>query len=634
MNGVPYAVAGVMPEGFLYPLNTEIWVPLQLDPFATPRAQSPSYQVLGRIRSGVSVDEANADLNTIASRIAADNTSTNEGVQALVEPFIQAFVGNGMRMLYAMFGAAIFVLLIACANVANLLLARAAHRSKEISVRVSLGASRAAVVRQFLAEAMLLSLGGAILGTGIAYAGIEAFRRAVTANVQPPFFVEFRLDSFVLVFIVAVAFLASLVSGALPAIQSSRADINEILKDESRGASSLHIGKMSRAVVIFELALSCGLLVGAGLMAKSVTKLRNIAPGFVSENMFTARVGFPTGSTTDSAHQRLFWEQLPERLAQIPGARSASVSSGLPAATMAPQVIIPEGRTYPREQDRPRARTLSVTPDFFRTFTIPLRQGRFFTSDDRVGAPLVAIVTQQFAEIHFRGADPIGRRFRIPIGPDSAAWRTIVGVVPKVFSGDNQAPWDPAFFLPFAQTPSNLASIAVKTAGAPMAVTPEVRDAIRSLNADLPIYNVFSMHDALARATFMTRVFGTMLMFFGVAALFLAAVGLYAVMAFSVSQRTREIGIRMALGADAGAVIRMMLAQGMRQLAIGLTLGLGLAAVLSNGISRLTFDVEPRDPVIFGGVVAVLAAGLCLLPSARRAARVDPRRAGRAEYRT
>ena len=624
-NGQPYTVIGVMPEGFLWPNNSKIWLPYQVDPLATKRGEGQQLEVVARLKPGVSVAAANVELNGIAKRIETEHKDTNEGIRANVQPFVEAFIGpEPTRLLYTMLGAVGFVLLIACANVANLLLDRAAHRTKEIGIRTALGASRFAVVRQFLAEALILSTMGAVLGAAIAQFGITAFNRSI-ADTQPPFFIDIRLHPAVLIFIAGVAMLASLFSGFLPAFQSARADINEILKDESRGASSLHIGKLSRALVVFEIALSCGLLVAAGLMTKSVTKLRNIDPGFDTRNVFTARVGFPVGSA-DSVKQRQFFEQLPERLAAIPGAQFASVSSGLPGVNMGGRNIIPEGKTYQREQDRPTVRTLSVSPGFFQTFGLRVRQGREFTTADRRESAPVAIVNQKFVETHLRGKDPIGARCRFPDGADSLQWRTIVGVMPNVYSGENEHPWAEVVFTPFAQGQTQFASMAVHTAGAPMAITSQVRETIASLDADLPIYWVYSMQEALERPTWFVRVFGTMFMIFGVIALFLAGIGLYAVMAFSVSRRTREVGIRMALGANSGDVVRLIFGQGMLQLGIGLAAGLLMAAGVSQLLSIILFDVQPRDPTIFGGVVAVLAtAGLlaCYLP-ARRATGVDP----------
>ncbi|MEX2177667.1 MAG: ABC transporter permease [Gemmatimonadaceae bacterium] len=625
VNGQPHTVIGVMPEGFLFPENTQIWVSLQIDPLGATRTTAPQYAVVGRLRAGASVDEANVELNAIAKRIEVQHPETNEGIQALVQPYVKAFMGNGpSQLLYTMLGAVGLVLLIACANVANLLLDRAAHRTKEVGIRTALGASRFAVVRQFLAEALILSGLGAVLGTVIAWFSIGVFNRAIVDS-QPPFFIDIQLHPPVLFFIAGIAILTSLVSGFLPAFQSSRADINEILKDESRGASSLHIGKLSRAIVVFEIALSCGLLVAAGLMTKSVSKLRNIDPGVDVSNVFTARVGFPAGSA-DSIQQRLFFEQLPERLAQIPGVQAASVSSGLPGVNMNNRAIVPEGRTYDRPQDMPSARSLSVTPNFFTTFALRVRQGREFGTQDLPGSLPVAIINQKFAETHFPGADPVGRRFRLPGGADSLVWRTVVGVIPNVYVGDNENPWAPAFLLPFSQQVTPFASMAARTTGAPMAITQQVRDAVSALNDDLAIYWVYSMEEALARPTWFVRVFGTMFMIFGVIALFLAGIGLYAVMAFSVSRRTREVGIRMALGAKTGDVIRLIFGQGMLQLGVGLGLGMLMAAGVSQLLSTILFDVQPRDPMIYGGVVAVLAtAGLlaCYLP-ARRATAVDP----------
>ena len=288
--------------------------------------------------------------------------------------------------------------------------------------------------------------------------------------------------------------------------------------------------------------------------------------------------------------------------------------------------IIPEGKTYQREQDRPTVRALSVSPGFFQTFGLRVRQGREFTSADRKESAPVAIVNQKFVETHLKGKDPIGARFRVPGRADSLQWRTIVGVVPNVYSGNNERPWAETVLTPFAQEQSQFASIAVRTAGAPMAITSQVREEIASLDADLPIYWVYSMTEAIERPTWFVRVFGTMFMIFGVIALFLAGIGLYAVMAFSVSRRTREVGIRMALGAKSADVVRLIFGQGMMQLGIGLAAGLLMAAGVSRLLSIILFDVQPRDPAIFGGVVAVLAtAGLlaCYLP-ARRATAVDP----------
>jgi predicted permease len=634
VNGVPYTVIGVMPEGFDFPQGDKIWLPLQLDPLATPRGQGPGVQVLGKLKPNVSLDEASVEMATIAKRLALTYPESNAGFTTVVRPFVDNYIGKEPRsLLYTMLGAVFLVLLIACANVANLLLDRAAHRSKEVGIRTALGASRAAVVRQFLTEALVLSLAGAVFGIVVAYFGVQMFNRAI-AVTQVPFFIDIRLHPAVLAFTIAVAFVASFVSGAIPAYQSSRTDINEVLKDETRGASSFRIGKLSKGLVIFEIALSCGLLVAAGLMIKSVAKLRTMDPGFATKTIFTARIGFPS-AYTDTAQQKQFFTQLAQRVSTIPGVQAAAISSGLPAARqgMGGQNFAVEGKSYTRDQDYPNARWLSVTPGFFSTLEIPIGTGRIFNEADREGSVPVAIVNRAFAAKFFPGVDPIGRRIRIGGARSTAPWLSIVGVVPDVFAGDNDNPKPPAIFQPFAQAHSNFAYISARTAGPPLAITAAVRDIANSLNADIPLYWVDTLDSAIAQQMWFVRVFGTMFMIFGFVAMFLASVGLYAVMAFSVSRRTREVGIRMALGAQSRDVVRMIFGQGLLQLGIGMTAGLALATGISQLLKIILFQVQPRDPVIFGGVAATLiGVGLlaCFLP-ARRATRVDPLIALRSE---
>ena len=631
-NGAPYTIIGVMPEGFRFPNDASIWLPLQLDPVALRRGQGNWLTVAGRLRDGVTMEQASTDVNAIAERLAAEYKETNENIGARVVGFVDAEMGPEPRqLLYTMLGAVFFVLLIACANVANLLLDRAAHRSKEIGIRTALGATRTAVMRQFLTEAFVLSMLGGIFGTLIAWVGITLFNQAIV-DTQPPFFIDIALHPPVLLFVVLLALGATMFSGLIPAWQSSRSDLNEVLKDESRGSSSLKIGRMSKALVVFEIALSCGLLVASGLMIKSVTKLRTMDPGFRTHDIFTARVGFPS-SYTDTTMQKRFFEQLRERLLQIPGARQAAVMAGLPAVGGNGGSFIVEGVTYTEERDVPNSSWNAVSPGFFETFEIRPLKGRLLDATDREAGLPVAVVNQAFAERYFQGKDAIGRRIRLGGRTSDAPWMTIVGIVPTPYSGDTEEPREPGFFVPLAQRHSSFASFAVQTSGNPLAITSQVRQAVASLNPDIPIYWVYSMEEAFARPTWFIRVFGTMFMIFGLIALFLASVGLYAVMSFAVSRRVREVGIRMALGARGRDVVRMIFGQGAWQLGVGLVLGLGLAAGVAQLLTIILFDVQPRDPSIFGSVVVVLAmAGMaaCFVP-ARRATRVDPLIAMRAE---
>ena len=631
-NGLPHEIVGVMPEDFALPYRSQIWLPLQQDALALKRGEGNWLQVTGRLKPGISLETADAEARAIAARLEAEHRKENENISARVVPFVDGEMGDEPRqLLLTMLGAVFLVLLIACANVANLLIDRAAHRSKEVGIRTALGASRVAVVRQFLAEALVIAAIGSVLGVALAWGGIELFNRAIVDS-EPPSWIDISLDPAVLLFAVALALVATIASGLIPAIQSSRADINEILKDESRGSSSLRIGRISKSLVVFEIALSCGLLVAAGLMIKSVTKMRTMDPGFAVERIFTARLGFPA-TYTDTIAQRRFYEELQPALAALPGARAVSISSGLPGVNNNGDVFAIEGTAYATDKDYPETDYYTVTPGFFEAFGIQVRRGRAVEHGDRAETLPVVVVSESFVAKYFPGEDPIGRRIRFGRADSKAPWLSIVGIVNDIYSSDPDEPRQPTVYNALAQNHSNFVSIAVSTTGPPMGLTSSVRDAVASLEPDIPIYWTYSMAEALARPLWFIRVFGTMFMIFGFIALFLASIGLYAVMAFSVSRRTREVGIRMALGARAADVVTMIFRQGLWQLGIGLVAGLGLAAAISQVMTVILFDVQPRDPAVFGGVVAVLLlAGLlaCLVP-ARRATRVDPLTALRTE---
>ncbi len=625
-NAQPFTIVGVMPDKYRFPDNADVWLPLQLDPLAIKRGEGQGLNVFGMLKPGTTVDQAAMDFASIAQRLQKEYKATNENISAGVKPFVDAYFGpEPPQLLYSMLGAVFLVLLIACANVANLLLDRAAHKTKEVGIRTALGASRGAVVRQFLTEALVLSAGGAIGGTALAYGAITLFNRALVSQTDPPFFMDIRLHPPVLAFVIALALISTLFSGAIPAVQASRADINEVLKDENRGSSSLKMGRMSRVLVVFEIALSCGLLVASGLMIKSVTKLKTMDPGFRTQDVFTSRIGFPAGYN-DTTAQRQFMVLLRQNLAALPGVRAATLTSNLPGNGSNNGPVMIEGVSYTADRDVPSSQWYATTDGFFETFSVKLLEGRGISAADRVDAPPVAVVNKAFADKYFPGKDAIGRRIREGGIASTNPWMTIVGVVPTMFSGDAQHPRPPAYFVPLSQHHSNFVSIAVQTAGNPMALTAPVRQAVAQLNADIPLYWVYSMDEALSRPLWYIRVFGTMFMIFGGIALFLAAIGLYAVMSFSVSRRTKEVGIRMALGAQAGQVIRMVFRQGVWQLGLGITFGLMLAAAIGQATSVILFEVQARDPQVFVGVVVVLAiTGMfaCLLP-ARRATRVDP----------
>lgn len=542
VNSEPYEIIGVMPEGFRFPNDGELWLPLQTDPLATARGNGPYVNVIGKLAPGVSIDAASAELATIYGRLAADYPESNRDFSAYAMEFTRAFIGNeASGLLYTMLGAVFFVLLIACANVANLLLDRAAHRSKEVGVRSALGASRGQIVRIFLAEAFVLSLLGTVLGIIVAKVGLDAFTRAIV-DTNPPFFLSFDLYGPVLAFSIGVSLLAALMSGLIPAFQASRGDIAEILKDESRGASGMKIGKLSKALVVFEISLSCGLLVAAGLTIKSVVKANSRDTGFAMESVFTSRVGFPS-SYTDTVMQRTFWEQLPERVAAIPGVQATALASGLPSAEQGfgQDGVMIEGRTYNEGSEVGRTRLGSVSSDFLKTLEIPLSQGRSIDDTDRDGALPVAIVNERFVREHFPDGDALGKRVKLGgIQPENQnPYLTIVGVFGDVMAGDPEDPRPALLLRPLAQARPQFAYIAARTAGDPMSLAPGVREAVASLNPDIPIYWPMTLREAAARQLWFVRVFGTMFAIFGLVALFLASIGLYAVMSFAVSRRTR-----------------------------------------------------------------------------------------------
>jgi putative ABC transport system permease protein len=631
VNARPATIIGVMPEGFAFPQSEEVWVPLARDAASVARGEGQWVSVFGRLRDGVTIDEASVEMSAIAQRLESAYPETNEGIGTIVQPYVKGFLGDEpVTMLYTMLAAVFMVLLIACANVANLLISRAAARSREVGIRTALGASRIRVIRQFLTESFILSLAGAGLGLIIAIVGIRIFNDAV-APTNPPFWIDIRLDAGVLLFVLAITALSSLLSGGIPAWQAARANVADVLKDESRGASSFRLGRISRALVVTEIALSAGLLVCAGLMIKSVTKLRTVDFPFATEEVLTARIGLPEAQYPDAASQQAFFAELLPRLRQLPGAEDVGLIQALPALGAPGSRFAVEGAVYPDDRDYPTSSTILGSPGIFDALGVEMRAGRAFTEQDADGAQPVAIVNDEFVRRFFPGDDPIGRRIRLGTRESSEDWRTIVGVVPDLYAGglggdDDQQ----AIYIPVAQGGVRFMSVAARARGGdPLVLGQALREAVLAVDADLPIYWVETLQKAIDDDNWFYMVFGSLFMVFGGVALFLAAVGLYGVMSTSVRQRTREMGVRMALGARAGDVRGLVMRQGVIQLAIGLVLGLTLALLLSSQLQMLLFELDPRDPVIFVGISLMLSATAltaCLIP-AIRATRVDPMQA-------
>ena len=626
VDGRPHTIVGVMPDGFDFPrASTRLWLPIQSATDTLRPGQGPGLTVVGRLRDDIEYDRAQAEFATLSHQIAKDRAPGTAERRAVVQPFVRGIVpGRVYAMFSAMLLAVMLVLLVACANVANLLLDRAVGRAREIGIRTALGATRLAVVRQSLVESGILATLAAVVGTLIARLGIALFNTVISKS-DSYFWIDIRLHPQVLAFVVAMAVAASLVSGLLPALQSARLDVNTILKDESHAASSLRVGRLSRAIVAVEIALSSVMLLVAGFATKSMANLRRVEPGFASADVFTARVSL---ASRDPVRQRQFLEALDRELTAMPGAKGAYLGNGLPGTGWGGGRVAVEGRVYARPQDYPPARTLAVTPGFFSTFGVPVRQGRAINAGDVRESTPVAMVSESFVLQHFPKTDPIGHRVRLGGPRNEAEWLTIVGVVPTLFATtfSMRDVWPPEVLTAFWQERTlTSASIAVRGPGDVAAAAP-IRKIVTALDAETPIYATASMTEVLGAPTQPLRVFGTMFVIFGIVSLVLAAVGLYAVMAFSVSRRVRELGIRMALGASGSDVVRMVCRQGAKQALIGIALGFVVGAAAVRMARAVLFGVAPNDPVVFamvGGVLGVSALVACLIPAVR-ATRVDP----------
>jgi predicted permease len=628
-GGVQRTVIGVMPESFGFPFREAMWVPLAIDPTSPPRGQGPSYQVIAKLGPGVSLAEARAQAAAIASQLEQEFPATNKGLGADVMPYTELALGPEIyALLYTMLGAGIGVLLIACVNVSNLLVARASLRRREVGVRIALGAGQGRIVRQHLTEVLVLATAGAAIGIVLSVFGMGWFTQSLAVN-PPPFWITFELDHRVMLFVLGLIVLASLAAGGLPALHAARVTASSALKDDSRSSTSARLGRFSSALVVAELAISCGLLIAAGLMIKSVVQLRNAPMPFAIDNILTARVDLPPESYPDPAASIRFFEQLLPRLQESPGVLAATLSDGLPAAGNGAIAVQIEGQAYAQQSDSPLAREGIVTAGYFETFQTPVVRGREFTPADNAAGQPVAIVNESFARLHYPGVDPIGRRMRRIKPNGTEPWLTIVGVVPDLMMqgiGNNNAS-PVGYYIPIPQSDvANGVRIAVRTSGAPASAASSIRSAVASLDPDLAIYEINTLRWVIDRQTWFYNVFGTFFMAFGFSALFLASAGLYGVMSFAVTQRTREMGVRSALGARGGQLIVLIMRRSLVQLGLGLTLGLGLALAASGGLQPVLYKVNPRDGAVFAAVVAALAlAGIAasFLP-ARRVTRTDP----------
>lgn len=634
VNGEEATVVGVMPEGFRFPDVQDVWVPFRVNPLEFERGEGNTLMTYGRLMPGVTRKEAATEFAGLSERLDLFRGVGDQPLRVRIEKFSEP--PTDMKLVFlTLLATVILVLLVACTNVANLLLARAAGRTRELAVNVALGASRRRVMAKLVAEAMVLVGVGALLGIGLGWVGLRlVFHFAVTS--PPPFWFIFEIDTPVLLFVTAASALAAVVAGVVPGFRVSGTKINAILKDEGRGSSSLRIGRLSRFLVISELAFSVALLVSAGLLVKGMVRMRNLDQGIFQEEVLTARLGLFETDLPEESDRRQFFADLQDRLRNRPEISAASLTTTLPGFTAGRTPVGVQGSQYAEDRDYPRVAYAWVSPGFFETFGVELVAGRDFTLQDRSDSNPVAIVNRSFAERLFPGEDPLGRQFRSGASESDGPFRTIVGVVPDLYmeglTGRTQHP-PSGYYIPLAQGDVRFASITVRGRGGPQALAQVLQEEVGILHPDTPLYWVRTMATALREEIWYVDLFGGLFAAFGALALLLAAAGLYAVMATGVAQRTREVGIRMALGARAARVLGMVLTQGTTQMMTGLLAGMVLAGVLSRGLQAMLFGVDPWDPVVFLVISGVmLASGLAasLIP-ARRATRVDPVEALRME---
>ncbi len=631
VNGEWATVVGVGPRNMRFPEESDAYMTFRR-PADAEKRDLRNYNVFGRLKPGATVAQARAEFAALGQRIAADHPDTNKNISVLARPLKDNFVDDGTKQLLSvMLGAVLLVLLIACANVANLLLARAAIRGKEIAVRTALGASRGRLVRLLLTEAGVLSFAGGALGLALAYGLMVVFNAAIVAK-EPPYFMVFKIDGVAVLYVGFLAVASTLLAGVFPALRTSQPDLNSVLKDGGRGSTNFSLSRFTRLMIIGEVALSCVLLVLSGLMVRSVIKIQSAPLGFATAGIFTARVSLPEGEYKDQARQREFYRALLERVQARPEIAGAALASMQPSWSDSSAVEIDGRAAEPEGRTGPTASFNAVSPDYFRTLKIPFLQGREFNDRDTAESEPVAIVSSTFAAKYWAGQDAVGKRLRrgsSQAGGRPAPWITVVGVVTPTLQGQFDATDPLQIYRPHLQQQSGMFRMTLFTqarSGDPAALAKVVRAEVRSLDENLPIYFVQTLDAMVADAKFFKKLFAWIFGIFGGVALVLAGVGLYGVMAYSVSQRTQEIGVRMALGASHGDVLRLILLQGGWQLGLGLTIGLGLAFFGGKLLSNFLYNVNASDPTTFSSTLLVLGTvGLAatLIP-ALRALRINP----------
>ena len=629
MNGIPTTVIGVMPPGFSFPQTVDAWVPLVQTATVMQRDRTDTWFAFGRLVQGVSFQSARTEVESIVKWLEAAYPLTDRREHLVVSNFAQFFIGANAASLYGSMWVAVgFVLLIACANLANLLLARSMARSREISVRIALGAGRWQIIRQLLIESVMLSGVGGFLGWWMAKWGVRTYERAM-AQKSSWLILDYAMDHRVLGYLIAISIGTGVLFGLAPALRLSKLDVNVTLKDGARGASSGARGKhLSAFLVTGEMALAIVLLAGAGVMIRSFLEIHSADMGVQTSNVLVASADLPLARYPNPEQRASFYDRLTARLETLPGVESVGLSESLPSwnTRRVPYELAGAPVTDSKDLRRPRVSAMKISPEYFRTLGATMLSGRDFDNRDAVSGLRVAIVNQAFASKFWPGEDPLGKRLRLLDGDTTKPWLTVVAVVSNIIQNDQtRQRFEPLVYLPYRQEPGGGMWILMRSRMAPAGMRNAVRRQIQALDPDLPVYGPLPLADRLERY-WDNRFYGMLFLIFAVIALLLASIGLYTVVAHAVSRRTQEIGIRMAVGATARDILGLVLRQGMLPLGVGLAIGLAGSLAVNRVLKDALVNVSPTDPatLVFASAVLVVAATLgCVIP-ARRAIRVDP----------
>jgi predicted permease len=619
VNEKTATIVGVMPPDFKFPEDHDLWMPLTPTPALQDRSNR-ALQLFAYLKPGVGISQGSANLKEIAGRISAQYPDTDKDATTSAQTFNDRFNGGPIRLIFLMLlGAVGFVLLIACANVANMLLSRALGRKREISIRIAMGASRWQIVRQLLLESLLLSCLAGLLGLGLSLFGVHAFDLA-TQDVGKPYWILFRMDWEAFAYCGLVCVFSAILFGLAPALRSSRADLNSSLKDGGRSSGSVRAGHLSAALVAAQFALTLVLLAGAGIFVRGFFDQLSLNPELPSRQILTARCHLPNSRYPDTEARTRFLDRALAQIRTLPGVTQAAAVNAPPESGSMWRDIEIEGRPPVDPKHRPNAGFLVQLPGYFAAINLPLQQGRDFNGDDGAKGKEAAIVSREFAGKFWPHEAAIGKRFRTWSDGKPGPWLSVIGIAANFVQEPREASPPPLAYLPERHEGESWMSLLVRSTGDPLLLTSAVRATVQGFDQDLPLIDVRTLAGAIERSRWFLVVFGTLFSIFGFVGLLMAAVGIYAVMAQASSRRTQEIGVRMAMGATSRHILTLILKRGMWQLAIGLVLGLAAAIPAVRLLVKVGLRISPGDPWAFAVIVAILAAaGLfsCWLPARR-----------------